>query len=60
MDAETIAKGLSEAQRLYVKEGPHPHWTPTRRALIKQGLVVDKGGALTDLGLAVRAILKGE
>lgn len=30
------------------------------RALIKQGLVVDKGGALTDLGLAVRAILKGE
>lgn len=61
LDAETIAKGLSKTQREYVLHGPYPHWTKTHRALGKKGIrpLVGVRG-LNDLGLAVRAILKGE
>jgi hypothetical protein len=58
MDAETIAKGLSAAQRLYVLNGPYPHWTQTHRALGRKGIrpLVGVRG-LNDLGVAVREIL---
>ena len=55
-DPKAIARGLSEAQRRYIIEGPHPHWTQTRYALARRMLV--KGdGTLGSLGLQVRALL---
>lgn len=68
LDAETIAKGLSEGQRrwLRVNEPAGKSWLSfsgknfmvTQRQLQKRGLVGQC--TLTPLGLAVRAILRGE
>lgn len=58
VDAETVAKGLTEAQRDYVLHGPYPHWTRTHRALGKKGIrpLVGVRG-LNDFGNAVRAAI---
>lgn len=56
-EPEQIAAGLTKAQRLYITEGPHLHWTPTRRALARM-LLVKADGSLGAHGLAVRAILE--
>lgn len=49
----------TKAQRFYMAEVPHRHWTPTRRALNRLGLV-DANGDYTLLGLAVRDYLNNQ
>lgn len=70
MDAEAIAKGLSEAQKWALTNGdcrdnhvPAPYGM-TEKSLKIRGLITHGDFSfyrrLTPLGLAVRAILKGE
>lgn len=53
---ERIASKLSETMWEYIYFGPYPHWTGTRRALAKRGLL-DEDGGFNEVGLAVRTHL---
>lgn len=61
MDAEKIAKGLRPTERkaMLSKDGRGEFSSSTLDRLEAKGLV-DRSLWFTDLGLAVRAILKGE
>ncbi|WP_283419250.1 hypothetical protein [Sphingopyxis sp. Geo48] len=69
MDAETVAKGLSEAQKRYLREavlkspicGYDKRWMtfppPNTHMVLRRLGLVDWGGQLSPDGLAVRALL---
>jgi len=72
-EAERVVKGLSKAQRCWLVERAKwrspsnycpPRWmtfppSNTHRVLMERGLM-DRGGQILTLGLAVRAILQDE
>lgn len=74
MDAETVAKGLSEAQRKAVVDAKEAVWgrdnylistlvaSRTWQKLVDFGVIAPAvhSRSLTPLGVAVRALLKGE
>ena len=69
MDAETVAKGLSEAQKRYLREavfkspicGYDKRWMtfppPNTHMVLRRHGLVDWGGQLSPVGLEVRALL---
>lgn len=51
---------LSETQWEYMAWGPYPHWTLTRRALVKRGIYESGGRTLTFLGEEVMRLVKAD
>jgi hypothetical protein len=56
----SIKAKLSEKQWEYMAFGPYPHWTQTRRALVKRGLYGDDGKTRTFLGDAVFELVRAD